>query len=49
MQSVRLFFSAIPIISVNKTLITTVQFQTDFVPEGSVFKDFEVNCSVLLY
>lgn len=50
MQSVRLFFNAIAIISVNKTLIATLLFQTYFVvPEGSVFKDLEVNCSVSLY
>lgn len=50
MQSVGLFFNAIPIISVNKTLIATLRFQTYFVvPQGSVFKDLEVNSTVLLY
>lgn len=38
MQSVKLFFHAIPNVSVNETLIATLRFQAYFVvPEGSIF------------
>lgn len=38
MQSARVFFNAIPSISVNETLIATLRFQTYFiVPAGSIF------------